>query len=280
MPSGSSEPVGVYPPIFSHKTNPSSDARIHGGGPYSLRATTITLEDCTANDLATTFGLEPSATYTCAAEPGSKLHVFTNFALTPAACTRIRCASNSVCGVEATCEDFPVFIDAATGAVSDVRTTAVCSCGGQLDRYVLLGVLPGAARNPIPTPAAKNTLTKAGTRCRWAWRLSLSERWCHTRMVVLRRRNHTRSRRHVCLLSPVTCQLPLIPRVIPNSTPEKVSTELTVMLTKTNTEAVSSRPAAVTLPRTPSRCEAMFPLFTPCYPTGGGDARAFVEAAG
>jgi hypothetical protein len=91
-PDGTGDPPGVYPTIFAHKNNPSSDGRLMGGGPYSLRGTTITLENCTGNDFAATFGLEPSATATC--------------------------ATNSICGVEAECEDSPMFVDAVTGAVS------------------------------------------------------------------------------------------------------------------------------------------------------------------
>ena len=110
--------------IFAHKDNPSSDDRTHGGGPYSLRGTTITLEDCTGNDFAATFGLEASATVTC--------------------------ATNSVCGVEAECADSPMFVDTVTGAVSDARTTAVCSCGGQMARYAWLA-LP-FTQAPLPKP--------------------------------------------------------------------------------------------------------------------------------
>ena len=51
--------------------------------------------------------------------------------------------------------------DGATGAVSDVRTTAVCSCGGQFNRYVLLTLpYPSCYDSPTHNEA---TLTKPGT---------------------------------------------------------------------------------------------------------------------
>ena len=49
--------------VFYTKTG-GSDTRSLGGGPFGLRATTITFENCTANDYSTTFGLEPSAVAT------------------------------------------------------------------------------------------------------------------------------------------------------------------------------------------------------------------------
>jgi len=119
VPEGSLFKAGLYPPIFKYKENPS-DPRLNNQGPFALRATTITLEYRTANDFATTFGLLPSGTATC--------------------------ATNSICGVEAGCQDMPMFVDAATGAVSGVRTTAVCSCGGPMVRYAMA---EGVASEPI-----------------------------------------------------------------------------------------------------------------------------------
>ena len=172
MPTGSSEVPGISPPIFSVKNNPSDDRiTAENLGPYALRSTIITLEHC--NDEAVTLNIPPSATATCAADlsPDPDPHAFTNAELlayttahpspltphpsppTPhpsplaphpshlnrCATTRVDPATGekvSVCGAEATCEDKPMFRDPVTGASSDARTTSVCSCGGQFNRYV------------------------------------------------------------------------------------------------------------------------------------------------
>ena len=69
-PRDPSEPLGVYPPIFRCEgPKPGKDTRLTCDGPYPLRATTITLEDCTESEYVTTLGLKPSALATCATDP-------------------------------------------------------------------------------------------------------------------------------------------------------------------------------------------------------------------
>ena len=67
VPTGTSGAAGIYPPLFSVKNKPSDDRIVAEKlGPYALRSTIITLEDC--NDEAVTLNLLPSATATCAAD--------------------------------------------------------------------------------------------------------------------------------------------------------------------------------------------------------------------
>ena len=57
----------IYNTIFYSQNRSAGnlgDTRNLAGGPFALRATTITFENCTANDYSTTFGLEPSAVAT------------------------------------------------------------------------------------------------------------------------------------------------------------------------------------------------------------------------
>ena len=63
-----------------------------------------------------------------------------------------------------------MFVDAATGAVSDVRTTAVCSCGGTLQRYAMAeGVASEPVRGLVPyedgcvTPTQPYSITQVST---------------------------------------------------------------------------------------------------------------------
>ena len=61
-----------------------------------------------------------------------------------------------------------MFIDATTGAVSDARTTAVCSCGGPMNRYAMaVGVASEPVRGMVPykdgcvTPTQPYSITQA-----------------------------------------------------------------------------------------------------------------------
>ena len=63
-----------------------------------------------------------------------------------------------------------MFVDAATGAVSDVRTTAVCSCGGTFQRYAMAeGVASEPVRGLVPyedgcvTPTQPYSITQVST---------------------------------------------------------------------------------------------------------------------
>ena len=61
--------------------------------------------------------------------------------------------------------------------------------------------LCSSMRPPVPSPtyaprlSARVAVRSSGTRWRRAWRASPCEGWCRTRMVALRRRSRTRSRR-------------------------------------------------------------------------------------
>ena len=63
-----------------------------------------------------------------------------------------------------------MFVDAATGAVSNVRTTAVCSCGGTMHRYAMAeGVASEPVRGLVPyedgcvTPTQPYSITQVST---------------------------------------------------------------------------------------------------------------------